>query len=84
MSGAFETILGKTISGVYVRENKSNPSGQAFLVFDDGTYFEFYSTDPIKGTKGIDKGDLDRVIEISIQREGKEIFCDQLTNERGV
>lgn len=78
MSDAFETILGKTISGVCVRRNKGNPAGQVFLVFDDGTYLEFYSYQYIKGAGGIDKGNLDVVKRVSGQRQGKEVFCGQL------
>lgn len=37
-----QDILGKTITGVVVKEGTS-PTAQVFLTFSDGTYFEFYS-----------------------------------------
>lgn len=84
MSDAFEKILGKTISGVCVRRNKSNPIGQVFLVFNDDTYFELYSYEYIKGAGGVDKGDMDKVLRISSQREGSVVSCDQQNNEEEI
>lgn len=81
MSGAFEEILGKKITGVCVRRNKRNPAGQVFLVFDDYTYFEMYSYEYIVGAKGVDKGNLDTVKNYSEQREGSEVFCGEVDKE---
>ena len=77
MSDAFEKIFGKTIKGVCVRRNKGNPAGQVFLVFNDDTYYEFYSYEYIKGAGGIDE-----VLRISSQREGSAVFCEQQNNEK--
>jgi len=72
MSGQFNKIIGKTITGVYCRENEITPKGQVFITFDDGTYFEMYTmSDEIKGTKGLNTGVLDDVV--SLNQEGKEI-----------
>ena len=50
-------LLGKTISGVVLREAKdahSTPATCLFLLFDDGTAYEFYSHDgPISPTAGL-------------------------------
>jgi len=35
-------IVGKKIAGVVVAESDHDPSQQVFLVFEDGTTFEFY------------------------------------------
>jgi len=73
MSGHFHKIIGKTISGVYCRENERIPKGQVFITFDDGTYFEMYTmSDEIKGIKGLSPGDLDHVIGLN-HPEGKEL-----------
>ena len=82
MSDAFEKIFGKTIKGVCVRRNKGNPAGQVFLVFNDDTYYEFYSYEYIKGAGGVDKDDLDEVTRITSQREGSAVFCEQQNNEK--
>ena len=37
-----QDLLGKTITGIVVKEGTS-PKAQVFLTFADGTYFEFYS-----------------------------------------
>jgi len=73
MSGHFHKIIGKTISGVYCRENEITPKGQVFITFDDGTYFEMYTmSGEIKGTKGLNNGDLDQVVGLN-HPDGKEI-----------
>jgi len=54
MTGAISHILGKTISGVIVKEGDETPRGQVFLLFADGTYYELYSDARIQGTKGVD------------------------------
>jgi hypothetical protein len=51
-------------------------------VFDDNTYYEFYSYEYIKGAGGVDNGDMDEVKRKSSQREGSAVFCDQLNNEK--
>lgn len=73
MSGHFHKVVGKTIAGVYCRENESIPKGQVFIIFDDGTYFEMYTmSDEIIGTKGLNAGVLDDVVSLN-HPEGKEI-----------
>jgi hypothetical protein len=45
MKTAAHEIIGKTIIGVIIKENKCNtaPHSQLFLVFDDHTSYEFYT-----------------------------------------
>ena len=57
-----KNIVGKTIKGVVVKESDwKNPRSQIFLLFDDNTYYEFYSASTIRGIHGIDKGGMDTV-----------------------
>ncbi len=61
MNGAFDKIIGKTISGFLCRKNKRPPELQLFLVFDDGTYFEMYGHGDLTGAKGLDRGTMEDV-----------------------
>lgn len=43
MKSGLREIIGKTITDVIVaRNNHRDPANQVFLVFDDGTFFEFW------------------------------------------
>ena len=56
-------ILGKTISGIVVKENTnaySRPQSQVFLMFTDGTYYEIYGD--LSFTGGIDRGGQQEVL----------------------
>ena len=55
-------LVGKTIAHVVLKEG-SGPAAQLFLVFDDGTYYEFYSDAPIDGAGAVDVGGVEKVIE---------------------
>jgi hypothetical protein len=50
-----QVILGKTIRAVVIRFGENNPKDQIFLVFDDGTAYEFYGSD-INSASGLDSG----------------------------
>ena len=61
-------ILGKTITGVVFKaapKITTRPQAQLFLLFSDGTYYEFYATSSpgISTTGGVDQGGLERVRE---------------------
>ena len=58
---ALPRLVGKTIAHVVVKEGKG-PPGQLFLVFTDGTYYEFYCEASIGGRREIDVGGLDDVL----------------------
>jgi hypothetical protein len=52
-------IIGKTIVGVLVADNQRQPERQVFLVFGDGTYYEFFSPNGQLGfTGGPHLGDM--------------------------
>jgi hypothetical protein len=50
-----QVILGKTIQAVVFRSGDHNPKEQIFLVFDDGTAYEFYGSE-INSASGLDSG----------------------------
>jgi hypothetical protein len=71
MKDAVRQILGKTIKSVIVsEENKSSPSTQVFLLFDDDTYYEFYGS-PLSGTGGVNKGGENAVMRYAEQFGGR-------------
>lgn len=59
-------IIGKRITGLVMKASKSHnypPRNQLFLMFDDGTYYEFYTHDcDIGTTGGVVRGTLDDVL----------------------
>lgn len=62
MKDGIRDVVGKTISGVVVKEADRLPRTQIFLLFTDGTYFEIYSgSGDISGAGGIDVGGIDKV-----------------------
>jgi hypothetical protein len=65
MKDAAAGIIGKRITGVVVKQIRKGggPRGQLFLVFEDGSSFEFYSVDGcIVGAGGLDRGGLVQVL----------------------
>lgn len=62
-----EQIIGKRIRGVVIKQKTSGPSevsSQLFLLFDDDTYYEFYTCDePLCTTGGVDHGGLREVLD---------------------
>ena len=73
MKGAFEEIIGKTISGVYCRDNEGMPRTQIYLTFDDETYIEIYSNNLMSASSRIDKGNIE-FIRNDVHRKGKVVF----------
>jgi hypothetical protein len=62
MKRGMEQIVGKTIAHVIVRERGNTPQSQLFLLFTDGTYYEFYSTEGnIYATRGVERGNTEQV-----------------------
>ena len=53
-------MLGKRICGAVVKEGDC-PRMQVFLIFDDGTHYEFYSDNTINGIGGVYPGDIEHV-----------------------
>ena len=59
---AVADIIGKTIKHIVVKEGDRQPRSQVFLVFTDGSYYEFYSaTAEIVGAGGLDVGGIEAV-----------------------
>jgi hypothetical protein len=62
-------IVGKTITGVIVKEG-TGPRSQLFLTFSDGTYYEFYCGDSaISCTGGVDRGGVAEVLKYMSPRQ---------------
>jgi hypothetical protein len=64
VKSAVREIVGRTIAGVVVKEGdgKGPPSSQVFLLFSDGTFYEFYSSfNEVIGVGGVCKGSLNDV-----------------------
>jgi hypothetical protein len=57
---SLESVIGKTISDVVVVTNPPR-SGHLFLVFSDGTHYEFYDLDGLNGARWTDRGGVDRI-----------------------
>jgi len=58
---SLKEILGKSIKGVIVKENRHGeyPRMSLFLVFSDATYYEIYSDGSLDFAGGIDKGGME-------------------------
>lgn len=52
-------LVGKTIAHIVLKTG-SSPESQLFLLFTDGTYYEFFGG-PLNGANSIDRGTLDDV-----------------------
>jgi len=62
MRTAAPGIVGKTVAHVVVKHRARKPLSQLFLVFTDGTYYEFFCADGfLEGASAIDAGGLDDV-----------------------
>jgi hypothetical protein len=58
MKNGIGEIVGKTVSQVLVSEGGTGPTRQyVFLVFSDGTYFEFWGS-AFNCAGGVDKGGM--------------------------
>ena len=71
MKPEVEQILGKCIVGVVIKENKNTyqPNSQLFLLFDDGTSYEFYSDDGYINTTGsLEKISLNDILHSADER----------------
>ncbi|MBE7465576.1 MAG: hypothetical protein HS116_19030 [Planctomycetes bacterium] len=72
MKHAIAEILGKTVSGVVVKENGRPPHTQVFLMFRDGTHYELYG-EYFTGAGGVDRGTAEE-IKSKGQPGGKIVF----------
>ena len=63
MKDGLREIIGKTITNVIVARNeRRDPANQVFLVFDDGTYFEFWGAQ-FNCNGGVDRGGVAEVTD---------------------
>lgn len=80
MKDGLKYLVGKRIAGVVVASSKRSPQNQVFLVFTDGTRFEFYGADfsccsglddarGIKDTIASNRGEIERVYH---ERRGRK------------
>jgi hypothetical protein len=60
---AMKGILGKTIKGVIVKENKGrrDPAMAVHLIFSDGTSYEIYTNYHMNFAGGVNPWDMDKV-----------------------
>lgn len=60
-----DQTLGKTITGIIVKEDArggGRPAAQVFLLFSDNTYYELYTAEgEMAFTGGVDPGGVDEV-----------------------
>jgi hypothetical protein len=63
VKNSISQIVGKTIESVVIASRfRSNPSIQVFLIFSDGTQFEFYGAD-FSCAGDLDEGGVKEAIE---------------------
>lgn len=69
---SLQQLVGKTIKNIVICKNsETEPKGQLFLVFDDGTSFEFWvNHDLFSMASKVDDEDLDQVVELANRRAG--------------
>lgn len=60
MKDGIKQIVGKTITGVVVADQRSGTRRQMFLIFNDDTHFELWG-DSFTGASGLDFGGLEKV-----------------------
>ncbi|MDH4227154.1 MAG: hypothetical protein OEV59_05310 [Deltaproteobacteria bacterium] len=73
INDGLEGIVGKKISGIIAKAGERPPAKQVFLLFDDGTYFEFYGDD-INSTKSTSSGGVKEVREYMSTHDRKIIY----------
>ena len=70
---SLKAVIGKTIRSVVFRSGKeANPETQIFLVFEDGTYFEFYGQD-MGFVRSLSEGDINKVTSYA-RKFSNEVF----------
>ena len=59
---AIRDIVGKRIRGVIVKKCPTPPRAQIFLMFDDRTFYEIWSSVEISSASGLDRGGRDEAV----------------------
>ncbi len=75
-------MIGKIISGVVVAKNdEGNPDNRLFLVFSDGTSFEFWTeSDELSVASSVNPFGMDDIVKILKRRPNTDI--KQILDER--
>ncbi len=76
MKNGLAEIIGKTIADVIVARHRPHrdPANQVFLVFDDGSYFEFWGAD-FNCNGGVDLGGVAEVSDCVERIHGSKIVA---------
>ncbi len=78
MKGSIRSLVGHSITGVIVKQG-GTVAQQVFLLFADGTYFEFYSRERMGYSGTLERGDAE-VIR-SYMSDTQQIVIDQVWGE---
>ncbi len=78
MKGSIRDVIGRTITGVIAKQGDAVRQ-QVFLLFSDGTYFEFYSTERMSYSGALSVGDANTVR--SYMADGQKIVIDEVWAE---
>ena len=72
-----DQVVGKTVTGVVMTENEnSSPRSQLFLIFSDGTSYEFWvHSEKMTTASQVDQCDRDEVIRLLRNRPGTNIWA---------
>jgi hypothetical protein len=72
MKDGIREVLGKTISGIVVGENSTQPKVQLFITFTDGTYFEIYG-ESFSCASGVNRGGVAEATKYATESLGTSI-----------
>ena len=61
-NSAIDGIVGKRINGVIVKECPTPPRAQIFLMFDDRSFYEIWSSVEISSASGLDGGGREEAV----------------------
>jgi hypothetical protein len=80
MTSGLAELVGKTITGVIVKEGGAGPRGQLFLVCSDNTYYEFFSGyAPIEGMGHMVEGGAE---DVKACLDAADISCEVIDSVR--
>lgn len=74
MKSGLSIILGRRIVGAFLGYRVGGPKSQLYLAFDDHTAYEFYSSDGIRNTSGMDPWTLENVASYMRQPYCKFVY----------
>lgn len=78
MKASIRSLIGKTITGVIVKQG-GPVKQQIFLLFSDDTYFEFYSSERMSYSGTLSVGDASAVREY--MADAQKIVIDETWSE---